>query len=159
MRRLSLAHFASLLALASACGGGTTEGCLDGPCTGGVAGSGGTTGAGAAAACDMTPKTGEYPCDVFTVIHDNCHSCHQDPPINGAPFSLLTYADTQELFNPSKRVFQQMYDQIQPGAAPRMPLNGTLTDAEQKTLDDWLLACAPPAAAGSGCGCPGNGCN
>jgi hypothetical protein len=52
-----------------------------------------------------------------------------------------------------------MYDQIQPGASPRMPLGGMLTDAEMKTLGDWLAACAPPAAAGTGCGCPGNGCD
>jgi hypothetical protein len=146
----------------SACSSNTQEGCLAGPCTGGAGGmgtGGGAGGAGAAATCHPDPQTGDFPCDVFAVVHQHCNPCHQDPPQNGAPFPLLTYADTQQVYKPGKLVFQQMYDQIQPGAGPRMPLGGSLTDAEFDTLANWLAACAPPTAAGTGCGCPGQGCN
>ncbi|MFT3775224.1 MAG: hypothetical protein QM820_58495 [Minicystis sp.] len=146
-------------ALLSACNADTTEGCTSGPCTGGA--GGGTGGAGAAAACDTTtPQSGDIPCDVFAVIHAHCHQCHTDPVMGGAPFPLNTYADTQAVFVASRLVFQQMSIQIQPGAAPQMPLGGDmLSDAEFKTLNDWLNACAPPAAAGMGCACPGTGCD
>lgn len=149
------------LGMLAGCNADTTEGCLAGPCTGGAGGGGGgaDAGAGAAAACDPTPQSGDFPCDVFAIIHAHCHACHADPPQNNAPFPLLTYADTQAEFHPGKLRFQQMYDQIQPEAAPRMPIGDSLSDAEMKTLGDWLAACAPPAPAGTGCGCPGDGCN
>jgi hypothetical protein len=158
----------SLAAFPAACGSDTTETCISGPCTSTTSGSGGSggmgtgggdAGAGAAAACSPTPQTGDFPCDVFAVIHQACNPCHQDPPQNGAPFALLTYADTQKEYVPGKLIFQQMYDQIGPNGAPRMPLGGMLGAADFDTLSNWLATCAPPAAAGTGCGCPGNGCN
>jgi len=133
-----------------ACSSNPSEGCLAGPCTGG---------AGAAAACPIDPQTGDFPCEVFAVVHQRCNPCHQDPPQNGAPFPLLTYEDTQQAYTPGKLRFQQMYDQIQPAAAPRMPLGGSLTDAELATLAGWLAACAPPEPQGAGCACPGQGCD
>ncbi|APR85120.1 Hypothetical protein A7982_10469 [Minicystis rosea] len=161
MRRLFVASLCLIaawtVAAVSACDADTTETCLAGPCTGG---SGGTAGAGAAAACSSTPKTGEIPCDVFAIIHASCNPCHTDPLAGGAPFPILTYADTQAEFHAGKLVFQQMYDQIQPGAAPQMPLGDVMmSDADRKTLSDWLSACTPPAPAGMGCGCPGPGCD
>lgn len=146
-----------LITASTACDADTTQGCLGGSCPG--LDGGGTGGSDASTTCDSTPKTGEIPCEVFAVIHAKCNPCHNTPTQNGAPFPLLTYADTQEPYGTDRLVYQQMFDQIQPGASPRMPLNGMLTDAEMKTLGDWLAACAPPAAAGTGCGCPGNGCD
>jgi hypothetical protein len=140
------------LALASSCNASVTEGCLDGPCATG--GSGGGTGTGGGAdACPATPQTGDFPCDVFAVIHTNCNPCHQNPPQNGAPFPFLTYADTQQVFSPGKLRFQQMYDQTRPGATPRMPFGGMLDAADYATLSNWLLMCAPPVPSGKGCGC------
>src|SRR5687767_145939 len=34
-------------------------------------------------------------CEALTVLRTKCHRCHQEPPQSGAPFALLTYADTQ----------------------------------------------------------------
>ena len=150
----------------SSCTADTTESCIGGPCT--LAGSGGAssavsssgTGGGPGAdACMPVSKTGDFPCDVFAVIHTNCNPCHQMPPLNNAPFPLLVYADTQAPYEPGKLIFQQMYDQTRPGAAPRMPFGGMLSDPDYAMLSAWLLACAPPVAAGTGCGCPGTGCN
>lgn len=168
--RLSLAA-AALAILPAACGAGTTETCYGGPCTEstmssassangtGGSGTGGTGGAGGAAACAPTPQDGEFPCDVFAIVHARCNPCHTDPMQNGAPFPLLTYADTQKPYVPGKLIFQQMYDQIGPDGDPRMPLGGMLAEAEYDKLRGWLASCAPPAPAGMGCGCPGNGCN
>ena len=163
----------------NACDAHLTEGCLAGPCTstgtggssasssssssttgaGGAGGAGGSGGAGAAAACPPIAQSGDFPCDVFAVVHQRCNPCHQSPPLNDAPFPLLTYADTQQVYLPGKLVFQQMYDQVQPDASPRMPLGGELTDAEFTTLTGWLAMCARPLPTGTGCGCPGTGCD
>jgi hypothetical protein len=40
-----------------------------------------------------------------------------------------------------------------------MPFMSTLAPADYATLYGWLGMCAPPVAAGTGCGCPGNGCD
>jgi hypothetical protein len=141
---------AALLAasLIAACDASTTETCIGGPCT--LGGGGG---------CGPGPAQGDYPCDVFAVIDAQCLPCHQSPPRLGAPFPLLTYEDTQQpFFGGPKLVYQQMHDQIQPGAMPRMPFGGALSTADFATLDGWLSQCAPPVAAGMGCGCPGKGC-
>jgi hypothetical protein len=150
---------ASSLVFLAACNADVDEGCLAGPCTGGgAAGGPGSGGAGAAASCAPVPKTGDFPCDVFAVIHANCNPCHQDPPLNGAPFPLLTYADTQKPYSTTNLIFQQMYEQIGPTGAPRMPLGGMLTADDYDTLRNWLAGCAIPVGAGEGCGCPGQGC-
>jgi hypothetical protein len=156
---------ASAAAFSTSCNASTTESCLAGPCTGsGGAGStsataSGSGGVGAAAACPPTPQVGDFPCDVFKIIHNRCNPCHQMPPLNGAPFPLLTYENTQEEYEPGILKFQQMYAQIQPGASPRMPFGGMLTASELTTMSSWLSQCAPPLAEGTGCECPGTGCD
>jgi hypothetical protein len=118
-----------------------------------------------AAACPTTPQTGDFPCDVFAVVHKNCNPCHQMPPKNGAPFPLLMYSDTQQVFQPGELVFQQMFISIGPNGLPRMPLGGMLSPADYDTLEGWLGRCAPPVPLGTGCGCTGGsddagpGCN
>jgi hypothetical protein len=147
---------ASSLVFFAACNADVGEGCLAGPCTG--SGGPGADAGCATASCTPVPKTGDFPCDVFAVIHTNCNPCHQDPPQNGAPFPLLTYADTQKPYGPTTLISQQMFDQIQPCGSPRMPLGGMLTTDDFNTLSDWLAGCAQPIPAGQGCGCPGQGC-
>jgi hypothetical protein len=48
--------------------------------------------------CPTVAQTGDFPCDVFAVVHSVCNKCHTNPTKNGAPFPLLTYADTQQPF-------------------------------------------------------------
>jgi hypothetical protein len=156
-RTLAALLLAACAALVS-CNADVTEGCLGGPCA-----DAGMNGDGGADACPVVVQTGDFPCDVFAVIHANCNPCHQSPPRHMAPFPLLTYADTQHLFLPGRLIFQQMYDQTRPTASPRMPLNGSLSAADDATLTNWLLQCAPPVPAGTGCGCitddAGPGCD
>jgi cytochrome c peroxidase len=92
--------------------------------------------------------TGDYPCDVFTVLGNNCHTCHQSPPQNGAPFSLLTYEDTQADYAAGKKRWQRMKEVVEIGF---MPLGSSLTDNDKQILLGWLEGCAQPAAEGMGC--------
>jgi len=158
--------------LAAACDASVTESCIGGPCTigtggggttsstsGSGTGTGGMSSTGGTAGCPDTPRTGDFPCDVFAVVHQSCNPCHQSPPLGGAPFPLLTYADTQQVFAPGELIYQQMYISVGPSGSPRMPFGSMLAPADYATLYGWLGMCAPPVAAGTGCGCPGNGCN
>lgn len=47
---------------------------------------------------DVTPlpNTVTYVDDVKSIIDNNCISCHNDPPINGAPMSLLLYENVED---------------------------------------------------------------
>ncbi len=180
----SIPFLVAAAALAYGCDAQVTESCVSGPCgldTGGAGGAtssptgtggatssptgtGGATGTGGsgpdAASCPVVAQTGDFPCDVFAVVHASCNPCHQMPPQNGAPFPLLTYADTQQPYTASVGlVFQQMFISTGPHGMPRMPLGGTLDATDYATLHDWLGQCAPPVPAGTGCGCPGTGCN
>lgn len=94
------------------------------------------------------------------MIHERCNSCHNGdppstPPDNGAPFPLLSFQDVLFLYGTTP-VWQDMERVIQPASVPHMPFGAApqLTCDQKKILDDWLNACAPPAAAGMGCGCP-----
>jgi hypothetical protein len=92
-----------------------------------------------------SPATGTIPTDVEAVLSARCQTCHQDPPLNGAPFPLLTYADVHGLFDDTIPKYQEMHALIQPDGSPHMPF-GTAPqlDATQfSTLDDWLVAGAP----------------
>jgi hypothetical protein len=160
LRSLRLLAGVAVIAVAvvPACDADVTESCTNGPCGGGVTSSSSATGTDAAN-CPSTPQTGDFPCDVFAVVHHNCNPCHQNPPLNGAPFPLLVYADTQKVYSPTELVFQQMFISTGPNGSPRMPFGGMLTPTDYDLLHGWLAQCAPPVPSGTGCGCPGMGCD
>jgi hypothetical protein len=88
-------------------------------------------------------------CRASEVMDDVCRRCHQDPPIHGAPFSLMTYADTQEPFGDTGKLrFERMREVVETGF---MPLAGNkldppafLSPEQKKTLLGWLEQCAEP---------------
>ena len=165
--------------LAPACTAHLEEGCLGGQCSPNVStsgsGAGGTSGAGGGdggveggpnLCVGMDPPaTGDYPCPVFDVINRRCRPCHQNPPQQGAPFTLMSFEDIQKPYPdmPTRKIYQQMTVQTRAGAIPRMPQGADFTDqallADLKVLQDWLDMCAPPVADGTGCSCPGMGCS
>ncbi len=115
--------------------------------------SGQSGGGGAPAACiDDFPTRGDYPCEVFAVLEAKCFACHQDPPLNDAPFSFATYEDTREPFLETKKRWQRMAEVIQPveGQPPFMPFFTApdLAPSEKATLEAWFKACAPPGEPG-----------
>jgi hypothetical protein len=117
----------------------------------------------AASACggDDTPKPApnvalNY-CDVAPILASRCQRCHQSPPTNGAPFSLSTYADTQEATpitaEPGRKRWQDMLKAVENGSMPflRLPLEppvSPLSCAEKSTLLTWLEHGAAPAPPG-----------
>jgi len=111
-----------------------------------------------AAACGSKPTTGDLPPDVAAVLQAKCQTCHEMPPINNAPFPLLTYADTLAIDQlppyAGAPIWEAMSYVIQPGAVPHMPFGNAppLTSEEYQTLDVWLLSCALPAQGGAGGG-------
>ena len=88
-------------------------------------------------------------CQAEKVLHEVCQRCHQDPPLNGAPFPIVTYEDTQQPFEPGKLRWQRMQEVVESGF---MPLRGLrldppvepLTCEQKSTLLGWLGQCAQP---------------
>jgi hypothetical protein len=99
-----------------------------------------------------TGMTGEYPCAVDAII-DNCRRCHVEPQMGGAPFSLDTYADSQELYFGGLGNVTRFATMTQAVATDFMPLvDPKLTDEEKvELLDNWACICAPPRDAGETC--------
>jgi uncharacterized membrane protein len=86
-------------------------------------------------------------CDVEPVLANKCQRCHGDPPRNGAPFALLSFADTQAPAptptDPNRRRFQDMQRAIEQGEMPYRALDldppvQALTCEERTTLLSWL---------------------
>jgi uncharacterized membrane protein len=93
-------------------------------------------------------------CQVREVLADKCHRCHTDPPEHGAPFSLLTYEDTQVLDRRGTPRFERVYDAVESEYMPPTflklePPVEPLTDAERKLLLDWAAANAEPTGGTS----------
>jgi hypothetical protein len=165
-----LLSLASLSFFSTACTADLTEICVSGGCNQkglpeevplGAGGGDGGGGGLVVCAAPAGPPTGDIPCEVFEVIRRECHSCHTNPPANGAPFPLLSYEDTQATYFMDIKRYQRMNEVIRPNGSPRMPLGGMLKAADLAILGDWLNQCAPPTADGMGCECPapGMGCN
>jgi hypothetical protein len=183
---LSIAIVAACAMALAACNADLTDNCVAGPC-GVDAGldQGGSGGSQTSCFSDVVdcsanqpPKTGDIPCDVFEVLQrplkpesgpgGGCHNCHKSPPINGAPYPLLVFADLQEDVG-DKRKYQRMLEVIQPDrdgdgtpeGSPHMPLDSLaaqLSCDDATTLSGWLADCAPPDPEGtlesSGCCTP-----
>src|SRR6266700_1217752 len=62
------------------------------------------------------------PCDVQGVLQDVCQHCHTKPPQNGAPFPLITGADTRRPFSgapyDNAPIWQVMGDAVDAGVMP-----------------------------------------
>jgi uncharacterized membrane protein len=87
-------------------------------------------------------------CDVEPLLQSKCQRCHTDPPSHGAPFSLVSYADTQVLDKQGNSRATHMRDMIAQGTMPATFVKLTppvepLSDDERTTLLAWLDAGAP----------------
>jgi hypothetical protein len=102
----------------------------------------------------MEPPAAIGWCDAQPIIADKCGRCHGDPTSNGAPFSLVTYADTQRTDARDRPRFERMLSAIETDYMPATflklePTVEPLGEAERQLLLDWLSAEAP-----RGDGCP-----
>jgi hypothetical protein len=111
----------------------------------GGASSDGLSATGGGEALGMQPDA----CAARVVLRDKCQRCHQDPTQNGAPFSLLSYADTQVVDRKGVPRFQRMKAAIESDYMPPTflelePAVEPLTDSERTTLLNWLSHDPPP---------------
>jgi hypothetical protein len=137
---------------------GTATGAGGATGTGGRGGAGGVTGTGAGGA------SGTIPCDVQTLFRNRCTTCHNAPPVSGAPMPLVTYANVTapSFVSPSQTFAQRALARIQDNGAPMPPAPGTRpTAAEIQTLSAWIAggyasgaACAGTGGTGGGGGAP-----
>jgi len=86
-------------------------------------------------------------CDVEPILQAHCQRCHTDPPENGAPFPLLTYADTQD-GSPAR--YDQMAAALDRDFMPPQWLDvdppvEPLPCGEKATLLAWIDQGAAPA--------------
>jgi uncharacterized membrane protein len=96
-------------------------------------------------------------CDARAVVAAKCTRCHADPPVNGAPFSLVTYDDmtapSPSSKNPERTRADRMLAAVESGFMPFVSLRveppvEPLTCEEKATLLAWLRDGAPPAPSG-----------
>lgn len=93
---------------------------------------------------------GELPdwCAARTVLRDKCQRCHQDPTQNGAPFPLLTYADTQVVDRKGVPRSEKMKaaldsDYMPPTFLQLEPAVEPLQESERSALVSWLSSDPP----------------
>jgi len=96
-----------------------------------------------------------FPVVVDTVLEIKCRRCHTDPPQNGAPFHLLTWEQSQKARQPGYNmpIWKVLGNAVRTGFMPDrrvtlVPPVEPLTEAEKKTLLDWVEAGAPHASSG-----------
>jgi hypothetical protein len=102
------------------------------------------------AGCDtmsVSGNTGEYPCEVETIITDVCVQCHT--PGGQGPFTLEAYEDSQQLYGP-EAIWFRMVGAIESDFMPLIPEKLT-PDEKRSLLDEWACVCAPPREAGETC--------
>jgi uncharacterized membrane protein len=95
------------------------------------------------------PAAGQLPCEVERVLRARCQECHTAPPKNGAPFPLLTYANTQADYF-GKPIYERMRVAIDTDFMPLAPRE-KLSDADRAVMLEWIDAGAPPADEGEVC--------
>lgn len=90
-------------------------------------------------------------CDAFAIIHKKCVRCHSDPPKNGAPFALDSYAATQVPIRDGKAIrADRMHEVIDSGFMPPTSLKldppvEALSCEESETILYWIdQGAAPP---------------
>lgn len=70
-----------------------------------------------------------YSGTVKNIIDGNCLGCHTEPPVNGAPMSLVTYQNVKDAVTG-----RGLIGRVENGT---MPPNGTLSAAQVQAIKDW----------------------
>jgi uncharacterized membrane protein len=87
-------------------------------------------------------------CDVARLLERRCQTCHSEPPAHGAPFALVSYADTQVLDRRGRTRYSLIEQVVSRDEMPPTfieldpPVMPLLADEKQLLLD-WCAAGAP----------------
>jgi len=82
---------------------------------------------------DPTNFQFNYEDDIKPIMQTSCVSCHASPPVNGAPFALVTYDQVRQR---SSRVLATM--DRQSGSPGAMPPSGRLPQATIDIVAQWI---------------------
>lgn len=74
-----------------------------------------------------------YTANIRPIITNNCIVCHNNPPINGAPFPLTTFNDVSSR---ASSVFARTNNGT-------MPPSGKLPQANIDLISDWIAGGSP----------------
>lgn len=87
----------------------------------------------------QTPQLITYENNIKSIIDNNCIICHANPPVNGAPYSLMEYDDVKNnVVNIINRISRQEGEAgLMPLGGPRLPQN--LIDQVIQWQTDGLL--------------------
>ena len=98
----------------------------------------------------VTPRVvvGDVPCGPDKVLKNVCQFCHTNPPQHGAPFPLVTYANTQAELD-GHPIFYWMEKYVTAEIMPLPPVE--ISDGDRAILLKWLRAGAPPREVGVTC--------
>ncbi|WP_299334414.1 hypothetical protein [uncultured Psychroserpens sp.] len=72
------------------------------------------------------PTIVTYNDNVKSIIDNNCISCHSDPPVNGAPISLVTFEQVRNAVENNgliSRISSNDQGFLMPFGGPRLPQN------------------------------------
>ncbi|MDG5492117.1 hypothetical protein [Psychroserpens sp. SPM9] len=70
------------------------------------------------------PMTVTYEANIKTIINTNCIICHNNPPVNGAPITLVTYNDVKNAVENNgliSRISSNDLSFLMPFGGPRLP--------------------------------------
>lgn len=88
-----------------------------------------------------TGETVNYTESIQSIMENNCTFCHSEPPVNGAPMSLITYSDVVfavDNLNLIDRISRESGEAgAMPFGGPKLPQN--LIDLVIQWQDDGLL--------------------
>lgn len=95
-------------------------------------------------------NTGDLPCEIATILHERCGSCHSATPAYGAPMSLVTRGDllAPAVSRREVRVADLVPTRIKDPQRTMPPAPNTpLSAAEREVLESWVFAGAPAGPA------------
>ena len=110
-------------------------------------GGGNGSGGGGGSAGTNTTVAGDLPCDVAQLMSDYCVTCHSNPPLQGVPISMLSYAGLTAPYKGST-VAQVALARMKDAASP-MPPTGMLPAPQIAALESWINAGMPPGTCGT----------
>ncbi len=66
-----------------------------------------------------------YEANVKSIIDNNCIACHNNPPVNGAPMSLITFNDVKDAVQNRNLIgrISATDASVMPFGGPRLPQN------------------------------------
>lgn len=74
-----------------------------------------------------------YESEIKSIIDSGCVGCHNNPPINGAPFSLVNY---QQVSTRANSILNAMSRQS--GSSAAMPPSGRLPQNTINKIQEWI---------------------